>query len=87
MTGVTDPFPPRPPSPDPTAYDAPRNEIARAKGLEGAVITGGGDPDLAAARATDRRLTRWLVGMVVAIVAAGFIIGILIALAGPAGGR
>lgn len=83
MTLVTDPFPPRPEAPDPSAYDAPRNEIARAKGLEQPVITGGGDPDLAAARATDRRLTRWLVAMVVIIVAAGFLIGVAIALAGP----
>ena len=83
MTLVTDPYPPRPPAPDPGAYDAPRNEIARAKGLEGPVITGGGDPDLAAARATDRRLSRLLVAMVVIIVASGFLIGVAIALAGP----
>jgi hypothetical protein len=88
MTVVTDPqHPPRPPGPDPTAYDAPRNEIARAKGLEGSVITGGGAPDLSAARAEERRLGRILIGMVVAIVASGFVIGILIALAGPTGGR
>ena len=84
MTSVTDPtHPPRPGAPDPAAYDAPRNEIARAKGLEQPVITGGGDPDLAAARAADRRLSRLLVAMVVIIVASGFLIGILIALAGP----
>jgi hypothetical protein len=83
MTTVTDPFPPRPQAPDPSAYDAPRNEIARAKGLEQPVITGGSDPDLAAAQATDRRLSRLLLAMVVIIVASGFLIGIAIALAGP----
>ena len=83
MTAVTDLRPPAPTAPDPAAYDSPRNERARIKGLEGPVITGGGDPNLAAAQAEDRRLWRLLIWMVVAIVAAGFIIGILLALAGP----
>jgi hypothetical protein len=88
MTVVTDPqHPPRPPAPDPTAYDAPRNAIARNKGLEQPVITGGGDPGLPSAKAEDRRLSRLLLAMVAIIVASGFIIGILIALAGPTGGR
>ena len=90
MTAVTDPLPahpPRPSAPGPADYDAPRNVIARDKGLEGAVITGGDDPDLAATVAAERRYWRLLKVMVVGIVASGFVIGILIALAGPAGGR
>ena len=83
MTVVTDQHPPRPPAPDPTDYDAPRNEIARQKGLEQPVITGGSDPDLPAARAQERRLGRLLIAMAVVIVTAGFIIGILIGLAAP----
>jgi hypothetical protein len=92
MTTVTDPITdplstPPPPGVDPDAYDSPRNARARAKGLEAPVISGGDDPNLAVALAADRRYGRWLVWMVVAIVASGFIIGVLIALAGPAGGR
>ena len=92
MTLVTDPAtdpltPPLPPGIDPAEYDSPRNARARAKGLEAPVISGGDDPDLGVALAADRRYGRWLVWMVVAIIASGFIIGILIALAGPSGGR
>ena len=72
------------PAPDPEAYDAPRAQIARAKGLEGPYITGGDDPDPGPARREERRLSRLLVLMIVAIVASGFVIGTLLALAGPA---
>ena len=72
--------------PDPVAYDSPRAERARAKGLKAPYITGGDDPDIASARAEERRLWRILVAMVVVIVLAGFVIGILVALVRPAGG-
>lgn len=85
MTSVTDA--PAAPDPDPARYDSPRAVRARAKGLKGPYITGGEDPDPAAGLAADRRYVRLLVAMVITIVAAGFIIGTLIALAGPAGGR
>ncbi len=92
MTGhhglVTEPRPASPTlPPDHAAYDDPRNEIARAKGLPGPYIAGGNDPDLPAALEEERRYGRILVAMIVVILVAGFVIGTLIALAGPAGGR
>jgi hypothetical protein len=66
--------------PDPGAYDSPRAERARAKGLQAPYITGGDDPGLDAARAEERRLGRILLAMVLVIVTAGFIIGIVVAL-------
>jgi hypothetical protein len=72
--------------PDPAAYDSPRAERARAKGLKAPYIAGGDDPDIATARAEERRLWRILVAMVVVIVLAGFVIGTLVALLRPAGG-
>jgi hypothetical protein len=73
--------------PDPDAYDSPRAERARAKGLKAPYIAGGRDPDPAAGRAEERRLGRLLVLMVVVIVASGFVIGTIVALLGPMGGR
>lgn len=81
-TRPDDPLPP-----DPAAYDSPRNERARAKGLEAPYIAGGEAPDEPSARAEERRYWRLLVVMVLVIVSSGFVIGTLIALAGPAGGR
>jgi hypothetical protein len=82
--------PPRPatelPS-DPAAYDSPRAQRARAKGLEAPYISGGEAPDAPAAAAEERRLGRLLVAMVIVIVAAGFVLGILAALVAPATGR
>jgi hypothetical protein len=69
--------------PDPVAYDSPRAERARAKGLKGHYITGGDDPALAIAQAEERRLGKILLAMVIAIVSAGFIIGIAVALLLP----
>jgi hypothetical protein len=74
------------PPPDPAAYDSPRAERARAKGLKGPYITGGEDPGLAAAQAEERRLGRLLLGMVLLIVSAGFVIGIVVALLLPGAG-
>jgi hypothetical protein len=72
-----------PPVPaDPAAYDSERNAAARARGLAAPYIPGGRDPDQAAAEREDRRYLRWLVIMVLAIVLSGFVIGILVALAG-----
>jgi hypothetical protein len=68
--------------PDPVAYDAPRNARARAKGLDAPYIAGGDDPDIASARVEERRLLRWLVIMVVVIIASGFVIGTALAIAG-----
>jgi len=72
--------------PDPAAYDSPRAERARAKGLMAPYIAGGDDPDIASARAEERRLWRILVAMVITIVLAGFVIGIVVALVLPASG-
>lgn len=72
------------PPPDPESFDAPRAVIARAKGLQAPYIAGGDDPDIGPALAEERRYGRLLVAMVITIVAAGFVIGIVIALVGPA---
>ena len=75
---------PGPVRPDPDAYDSPRAQRAREKGLPGPYITGGEAPDEQQARAEERRLGRWLVVMVVVIVASGFVLGIIAALLGVA---
>jgi hypothetical protein len=77
--------PPELPS-DPVAYDSPRAQRARAKGLKAPYIAGGDDPDIATAHAEERRLWRILLAMVFVIVSAGFIIGIVLALIPPGGG-
>ena len=92
VTDMTDMDPtpgpkPGPLPPDPIAYDSPRAVRARAKGLEAPYIAGGDDPDPSAGRAEERRYWRILVAMVVIIVASGFVIGTILALVGPAGGR
>jgi hypothetical protein len=78
----SDPLPP-----NPLEYDSPRAVRARAKGLDAPYIAGGDDPDPARARAEERRYWKLLVIMVVTIVASGFVLGIAVALFGPAGGR
>lgn len=88
MTLVTDARPtPEDLPADPDAYDSPRAVRARAKGLDAPYIAGGNDPNLGPALAEERRYWRLLMAMVLAIVAAGFVIGTIIALVGPAGGR
>lgn len=90
MHSVTDPTIPTRPgarsmSPaDAAEYDSPRNVRARAKGLPGAAITGGDDPDIGPALAQDRRLSRWLIAMVISIIGAGFVLGVVIAIVGTA---
>jgi hypothetical protein len=71
--------------PDPEAYDDPRNTRARAKGLEAPYIAGGDDPDPAAGLAEERHYGRLLLAMVLTILAAGFIIGTILALSGLGG--
>jgi len=73
--------------PDPVAYDSPRAVRARAKGLQAPYIAGGNDPDPAAGLAEDRHYGRLLLAMAITIIVSGFVIGTIIALLGPAGGR
>jgi len=68
--------------PDPAAYDTERNQVARQKGLPTGYIPGGDDPDHARALAEERRYLRVLLAMVIAIVLAGFVLGLIAALAG-----
>jgi hypothetical protein len=63
--------------PDPEAFDSPRAERARARGLSAPYIAGGRDPDMAAARREERYYLRILVAMIGLIVAAGFVLGLL----------
>jgi hypothetical protein len=63
--------------PDPAAYDHPRAELARAKGLDAAYIPGGTDPEIEQSRREERRLLRLLLAMVIAVVLAGFVLGAL----------
>jgi hypothetical protein len=64
--------------PDPEQYDAERNVHARARGLAAPYIAGGRDPEPEAGLAEERRLLRWLLIMVVALVLSGFVVGIVI---------
>jgi hypothetical protein len=68
--------------PDPAAYDSERSAAARRRGLATPYIPGGRDPDPDAAERADRRDLKLLLAMVVAIVLAGFVLGILAALLG-----
>jgi hypothetical protein len=68
--------------PDPAAYDSERAAAARKRGLSTPYIPGGRDPDQARADAEDRRYLRILLVMVITIVLAGFVLGLLAALAG-----
>jgi hypothetical protein len=71
--------------PDPGAYDTERNSAARARGLAAPYIDGGRDPDQDAADRDDRRNLRILLIMVIAIVLAGFVLGLLAAALGLSG--
>ncbi len=69
---------PEPPLPaDPAAYDSPRSELARARGLSAPYIAGGRDPDPVSARREERYYLRILVAMIVVVVLAGFVLGFL----------
>ncbi len=73
---VAQPRPARLPA-DPAAYDHPRAELARAKGLDAPYIPGGHDPDPEQGRREERRLLRLLLVMVIAVTLAGFVLGAL----------
>ena len=60
--------------PDPDRYDSPRDLLIEVN----RIIS-----DLGAAMVEERRLSRWLVIMVVTIVGSGFVIGTILALVGP----
>ncbi len=68
--------------PDPAKYDAPRNVMARRRGLDQAYITGGDDPQLRETMRYERPYVRLLVGMVLVIVLGGFILGFASAILG-----
>lgn len=75
---------PTPLPPDSAAYDEERNIHARKRGLAAPYIAGGRDPDPDSGAAEERRLVRWLIVMVVAVVLSGFVLGILAKLFSPA---
>ena len=81
-----EPLPPARLPPDPVAYDSPRASIARERGLSAPYIAGGRDPDPSAGRQQERFYGRLLVIMVVALVLAGFVLGILDSLLTNSGG-
>jgi hypothetical protein len=62
---------------DPEAFDSPRAERARARGLSAPYIAGGRDPDPESGRREERYYLRILVAMIVVVVAAGFVLGFL----------
>lgn len=72
--------------PDPAEYDTERNALARARGLTAPYIAGGRDPDPETSLREERRLLRLLLLMVGAIVAGGFVLGIIANLLAATGG-
>jgi hypothetical protein len=69
---VTQPLPP-----DPAAYDSPRSQQARARGLSAPYIAGGRDPDPEAGRREERFYGRLLLAMVLVIAFGAFVLGIV----------
>ena len=67
--------------PDPAAYDSPRAQLARAKGLEAPYIAGGRDPDPERGLREERYYGKLLVAMVLALMFGGFVLGLAIAVA------
>lgn len=67
--------------PDPEAYDSPRAQLARARGLKAPYIPGGRDPDPEAGLREERYYGRLLLAMVIGLVFGGFVLGILIYIA------
>jgi hypothetical protein len=65
--------------PDPAAYDSPRAQMARAKGLQAPYIAGGFDPDPEPGLREERHYGKLLLAMVLALMFGGFVIGIALA--------
>ncbi len=65
---------------DPAAYDSPRAQIARSKGLPTPYIPGGGDPDPDRGLREERRYGKLLLAMVIALVLGGFVMGFVVLL-------
>lgn len=63
--------------PDPEAYDHPRSELARAKGLDAPYIAGGDDPEPERGRREERFYLRLLLVMIAIVTLSGFVLGIL----------
>jgi hypothetical protein len=63
--------------PDPVEYDSPRAQIARAKGLDQPYIAGGRDPDPGPGLEEERHYGKLLLGMVVALMFGGFVLGLI----------
>jgi anti-sigma factor RsiW len=74
---TTEPLPP-----DPDAYDSPRAERARARGLSAPYIPGGTDPDPEPWRREERRYLWLLLAMVAFLAFGAFALGILASLLG-----
>jgi hypothetical protein len=63
--------------PDPEAYDSPRAERARARGLSAPYIPGGRDPDPERGRREERFYLRLLLAMVAVLAFGAFVLGII----------
>jgi hypothetical protein len=68
--------------PDPEAYDSPRGQQARARGLSAPYIPGGRDPDPEAVRREERFYGRLLLVMVLVIAFGAFVLGIIATILG-----
>jgi hypothetical protein len=84
---MTETLPPaaRPPEtlpPDPAAYDSPRAERARARGLAAPYIPGGGDPEPERTARQERIYLRLLIAMVIVLAFGAFVVGIVANLLG-----
>jgi hypothetical protein len=62
---------------DPDAYDSPRAERARARGLSAPYIPGGTDPDPDGGQREERRYLLILLVMIVVVVGGAFALGII----------
>lgn len=63
--------------PDPAAYDSPRAERARARGLSAPYIPGGRDPDPEPGKREERFYGRLLLVMVLVLAFGAFVLGII----------
>ena len=68
--------------PDPAAYDSPRAERARARGLSAPYIPGGRDPEPEQGRREERFYLRLLLAMVGLLAFGAFALGIIANLLG-----